>query len=218
VVDFGAVAETVPVTLTNTGDQSLTWNATISANPWFSIIGGATGSIDPGATATLTVAFDRDTATAEGDYQDTSLTVTETSGGSLSLDLRAAVEHPPDILTGGSVYGLGPNPILAFDAPCAPNSQLPLSTTVSAQVFDESGPVSVRAIVTRVDPAGAPRFFSMAPIPGDSAGYRTPAFGLPAGLYKIAVEAVDARGNSSTVPLSGSTFDLIVESCPGFSS
>ena len=72
--------------------------------------------------------------------------------------------------------------------------------------------------MTRVDPAESPRVIEMDAIPNDPGGYRTPSIELPAGLYKIAVEATDDRGNTATVQLSTDPFDLTVESCPGFSS
>jgi len=200
-VAFGATLSTVTVELTNTGDQPLTWSATLPAAGSFFVLGPSSGTIEPGGVpGQVTVGFDRDAALDEGDHPvDPSwLLVTDDSGDSLALPLSASVERPPEV-----GFVLRQNPIIEYDGWCSGNSPDLLATAVFATVYDESGIVSV-------DIAWADYVDAMTPNPDDPSGesYGTVIGYLPEGTYDVAVSATDSRGNTAT-----QSGQLVVEAC-----
>jgi RNA polymerase sigma factor (sigma-70 family) len=175
-IDLGAAGAAATLTLRNGGDEPLSWaadpsTAWLRARP-------ATGSLDGGEQATLTLSATRD-GLPEGDA-DTRVELTW-SGPARSVAVALRVEHPPEIGDRSAT------PDEIFTSPCRP----PTTARVEASVTDES-PLSSVALrwgsrqvpmtqqngswFARLGPVSTPR-----PVPWQ-------------------VVATDTRGNTATAP------------------
>lgn len=203
-VAFGALLDTVTVPLSNTGDQVLSWTATIPAGTNFTVLGANKGTILPGASGTVTIVFDRSVPRPEGDYPavPTDLAITTGVGGSLSLPLTASVERAP-----GIDFSVLTNPIVEDGGPCAGGAAgLPVVTTVIATIAEESG---VTEVLIEWDGTIEP--MTLDPTDPSGTDYLVEIGSLAAGTYDITVSATDERGNTAS---SIREDELIVDPCP----
>jgi DNA-directed RNA polymerase specialized sigma24 family protein len=127
-IDLGASAANATITLSNTGNNVLTWHAD-SADPWLTVSPPA-GSLAGGQSQQLTVTADRNTL-PEGDGQTELRFIS--SGGQGQGDVAVALreERPPAIIK-----------------PRASNTRIggygcPTTTEIRANITDESPPIHV---------------------------------------------------------------------------
>jgi RNA polymerase sigma factor (sigma-70 family) len=172
-VDLGAATATATLTLSNGGDEALSWTAATSA-AWLRV-SPAGGRLDGGERARLTLRADRD-GLPEG---DAAARVELAWGGpARSVAVALRVEHPPEV---GPLTATFPR---IFVGRCTPNA-----TPVQATVTDES---AVAAVTLRWGGQEVP----MAQRSGRWHATLGPATGP--GPVPWQVVATDSRGNTAS--------------------
>ncbi len=182
-IDLGADGITAPVRLTNTGDQTRTYQVSTS-KPWLTV-SPAGGPLGPGGSEDVRVTADR-SRLPEGAATG-SLTVTW-GDGSAAVTVRLTQEKPPTV---GS-------PALGRSA-CGPAGR---TVKVSAPVSDDSGLDSV--VLRWAGPSG-PGKATMSPSGSAWSGDMGP-FAL-GGKVTLSVTATDKQGNATTGPSTSTNVD-----------
>ncbi|WP_156935433.1 BACON domain-containing protein [Pseudonocardia spinosispora] len=176
VIDLGAVNSTATVTLSNTGQSQLSWNAT-PTDPWLKV-SPANGSLAGGAVQQLTVTVDRN-ALPEGDGRTQLKVGSAGDQGQGMVGVALREERPPAIMNARAsntkIGGYG----------------CPTTSTISATVQDESKPVHVTLV-------GPGRQSQVMKANGDTF---TGRLGSGSGTNIIwRIVATDARNNTVTSP------------------
>jgi RNA polymerase sigma factor (sigma-70 family) len=182
-IDLGADGTSAPVRLTNTGDQTRTYQVSTS-KPWLTV-SPASGPLAPGGSEDITVKADR-SRLPEGAATG-SLTVTW-EGGSAPVTVRLTQEKPPTV----------GRPSLGASA-CGAAGR---TVKVSAPVSDDSGLDSV--VLQWTGPSGPGRA-TMSPSGSAWSGDMGPfAVG---GKVTLSVTATDEQGNATTGPSTSTNVD-----------
>jgi RNA polymerase sigma factor (sigma-70 family) len=138
-LDFGTTSTTMTVRLTNKNATALGWKAT-SSRPAFFTFSPSSGTLAAGASVTVTVTFDRTTASSyantatfpEGPFPAVAAQVTATGAPAATLSLKGAVGRPPQV---GSIA------VRFSSATCS-------NASIQVPVTDESAIKSVIATLT----------------------------------------------------------------------
>lgn len=176
VIDLGAVNSTATVTLSNTGQSQLSWNAT-PTDPWLKV-SPANGSLAGGAVQQLTVTVDRN-ALPEGDGRTQLKVGSAGDQGQGMVGVALREERPPAVMNARAsntkIGGYG----------------CPTTSTISATVQDESKPVHVTLV-------GPGKQSQVMKANGDTF---TGRLGSGSGTNIIwRIVATDARNNTVTSP------------------
>jgi RNA polymerase sigma factor (sigma-70 family) len=182
-VDLGTDGTTAPVRLTNTGDQTRTYQVSTS-KPWLTV-SPVGGSLAPGGSEEVHVTAAR-SRLPEGAATG-SLTVTW-DGGRASVTVRLTREKPPTV--GRTALGT---------SACGRAGR---TVKVSAPVSDDSG---LDSVVLRWTGPSGPGKATMSPTDSAWSGDMGPfAVG---GKVTLSVTATDKRGNSTTGPSTSTNVD-----------
>jgi hypothetical protein len=127
-VDFGPTGDRAQLRVANTGREPLVFETRTAAR-WISFVGGE-GTVDPGASAVVSVVLDRSRA-PEG-AADSEIRV-QSNGGSALVPIRAVVDRAPEI----SGAEATPQSIVVRRCPGSTPAQ------VRAAIVEESGVASV---------------------------------------------------------------------------
>jgi hypothetical protein len=174
VVDLGAAAQSVPLTLRNIGGQPVAWRVAETVEPF--LVSTPSGALDPGGVVTLRVGVDR-TALGEGDIR-VQFTVRSSALGGGTVTARAAVERAPTV-----------DVVRAPSLLVCPWTRAQL---VTVAVADESG---VRSAGLSWSGPGRSGSAGMSEVsPGGWSGVL--GVGKVTGIWTWQVTATDARGNS----------------------
>lgn len=184
-VAIGASTTSASVTVRNDGATALAWTTeqvspALRAQP-------PSGTLAPGARATITVAVDR-AGRPEGPF--TASMVVGGNGGSSTVTFDGTTEHPPVVTLSTS-----PSPLPTMYTPNA--GCVPVTATVSAVVSDESALASVtlyRRAPLAVSAASTPMTFRVDRWVATLGPFTT------GGAAEWWVRAEDARGNVTTTP------------------
>lgn len=184
-VDVGTAASTT-FTVRNDGGSTLVWSVATTAGPLRPQ--PTSGTLAPGATASITVAVDR-SGQPEGDL--TGALTFGGNGGSANVAVVGRVERGPTVSISTT-----PSPLGTMYTPSA--GCVPVTASISAVVADESRIGSV-ALHWR-GPGGAPA--SSVPMTLRVDRWVAPLGPFTAGgALEWWVRATDARGNVTTTPL-----------------
>jgi hypothetical protein len=178
-VDFGPAGEAAPLRVANSGREPLVFE-TRAAVPWISFAGGE-GTLDPGASALVSVALDRSRA-PEG-AADSEIRV-QSNGGSAVVPVRAVVERAPEL----SGVEATPQSVVVKGCPGSTPAQ------VRAAIVEESGIASVELHWTRS--GAAEQVNAMSGASGASYLGALGPFEVP-GDVRWWVSAADIRNNRS---------------------
>lgn len=188
-VDLGADQERATITVGNSGEAPLDWDASASV-AWLSLE-PAGGRVDGGGSIQLSVAADR-AGLPEGPAQ--AIIALSTNAGAVEVRVRLVVERPPEVASKGA----SPSPLVVKGCE-------PATASVSAVVDDESGVESVALRWT--GPDGATGDTAMTADGRTWTGALGP-FAEP-GTVTWSIAATDTRGNTAET---GSS-QLPVEPC-----
>ncbi len=187
-LDLGSTATTGTLTLTNSGGLSAEWTAT-DVNLPFSLAPAA-GTLAPGQSVQLTVAFDR-TGLAEGDY---GAPVSFSSDGTeAGLDITGSVEIPPTI----TQISANPTLVAVLGSTCHPNL-----SQITVFAVDDTAIASVDAIWTGTQETVTNLAANGSAYIGDVGPFVTTGDNL------VTIVATDIRGNTAS-----SVVSLFAESC-----
>jgi hypothetical protein len=178
-VDFGSTGDQVQLRIANRGREPLVFE-TRAGVPWISFAGGE-GTLDPGASALVSVTLDRSRApegAAGGEIR------VQSNGGSAAVPVRAVVERAPEL----SGVEATPQSVVVRGCPGSTPAQ------VRAAIVEESGIGSVELHWTR--PGAAEQVSRMS---GESGASYLGALGPFEGPGDVRwwVSAVDIRNNRS---------------------
>lgn len=193
VLDFGAVESSLNVSISNTGEATLSWTATIVGQPFSTTTD--TGEIAPGETENITIIFDR-SGLNEGDI--TGQLQLSSGTQTVNVDLTGSVEVGPII----SSVSINNTSILAEGALCSPDRAI-----VEASVQDDSGMASV---IARFAPDGVSDM-DVAMTLGNQDVWRMALTGIQNGaapVLTVQVIATDSRGNQTVA-----TTEIVVITC-----
>jgi hypothetical protein len=182
-IELGTDGTTAPVRLTNTGDQTRTFQVSTS-KAWLAV-SPASGPLAPGGSEEIRVTADR-SGLPEGSATG-SLAVTW-DGGSASVTVRLTQEKPPTV----------GRPALGRSA-CGPAGR---TVRVSAPVSDDSGLDSV--VLRWAGPSGPGKATMSSSGSAWSADMGPFAVG---GKVTLNVSATDEQGNSTTGPSTSTNVD-----------
>jgi hypothetical protein len=178
-VDFGPTGDQAQLQIANRGREPLVFE-TRAAVPWISFVGGE-GTLDPGASAIVSVALDRSRAPEGAPGGEVRV---QSNGGSAVVPVRAVVERAPEV----SGVEATPQSVVVRGCPGSTPAQ------VRAAIVEESGVGAVE--VHWVRPGMAEQVSPMSGEGGASYLGALGPFDTP-GDVRWWVSAVDIRNNRS---------------------
>ena len=190
---FGGEYSAREITLTNTGDTSVSWTMTTDTS-WYDAT-ATSGALAPNSSTSVKVVFGRSNLT-EGDYNGVLSVVGD--GEVYAVDLTGSVDVAPVI----DFFYANPSAIVAVGNGCSTNQ-----VSISATIFDDGELAQVEVVWSR-DGVNT-EITQLELVQGTWVGSLYDLENGAAPIANFTLRATDARGNESTA-----TTAITVRPCP----
>jgi hypothetical protein len=203
------------VTISNVGGTALTWQAALNTTEYFMIAGLAGGTVDPGTSASLTLAAQSVPAFAvAGDTEQATLTITTSDPSDRTMSL------PVKLVVGGASLAIVPTSAAFGQVSVGTSaSPIPITLTNTGNLSTTVGFVQPANAAFTLDWTGSPASVVVAPgksVPNLVANFLPSATGSVADTAGITTTLGSMCGTSpSTIGMTGTGSSSLVTVEPG---